>query len=154
TNGAGGLSSADASFVLVQNSLATTGINVDLAPSTGGIQGTVTTPGQGALPVAGGLVEVWNAANGSIVAFAVTRSDGSFVVPDLGAGQYKLAVVASGFATQWWNSKATREAADTITVSTGVVSLGVSAFSLSPSQGSISGQVFRQVQGEGNTIFT
>ena len=148
TNGAGGLSSADASFVLVQNSLATTGINVDLAPSTGGIQGTVTTPGQGALPVAGGLVEVWNAANGSIVAFAVTRSDGSFVVPDLGAGQYKLAVIASGFATQWWNSKATLEAADTITVGTGTVSLDQlaegSAFNLSPSQGSISGFVVFQ----------
>src|SRR3989442_4423024 len=84
-------------------------------------------------------------SNGSIVAFAVTRSDGRFIVPDLGPGQYKLAVFALGFATQWFNGKPTREPADTITVGTSWHSLDqpdVSPFSLSPFQESISGRVF------------
>src|SRR2546426_517028 len=151
-SGAGGLSSADASFVTVQSGAATTNINVNMAPATGGIRGTVTAQLEGPSPVAGASVRVHDAADGSIVAFAVTRSNGSFIVPDLGPGQYKLAVIALGFATQWFNGKSTREAADAITVDTGMVSLdpqpGVSAFSLSATQGSISGHVF---QGDGVT---
>jgi len=153
TNGAGGLSSADASLVTVQSGTATTNVNVNMAPATGGIRGTVTTQLEGPSPVPDALIQIRDAANGSIVAFAVTRSDGRFIVPDLGPGQYKLAVFALGFATQWFNGKPTREAADTITVGTSLVSLDqpeVSAFSLSPVQGSISGRVF---QGDGVTPF-
>jgi hypothetical protein len=161
TTAAGGFSSADASFVTVQNGAATTGINVDMAPATGGIRGTVTTPGNGPSPVAGALVQIVDVTSASTIEFVETRSDGTFVIPDLGPGQYKLAVIASGFATQWWNTKATREAADTISVTTSIVSLdpdGGSAFSLSPSQGSISGFVFladgtTPLEGAGVRIF-
>ncbi|TMJ02757.1 MAG: carboxypeptidase regulatory-like domain-containing protein, partial [Bacillati bacterium ANGP1] len=162
TSGAGGFSSADASLVTVQNGTAAANIDVNMVPATGGgIRGTVTTQQDGPTPVPDALVQIRDAANGSIVAFARTRSDGSFIVPDLGPGQYTLSVFALGFATQWFNGKPTREAADTITVTTGMVSLdqpGVSAFSLSSSQGSISGFVFKAdgqtpLEGAGIRIF-
>jgi hypothetical protein len=63
----------------------------------GTVQGVVHDPQH--RPIAGAHVEI-RAANSSLVLHAISRQDGSFAIPSVALGDYRILVVKEGFAEQ------------------------------------------------------
>jgi protocatechuate 3,4-dioxygenase beta subunit len=103
---------------------ALTGRNIQLARGAS-ISGTISGVG---LPNAAsyGSVTAYDSAGG-YVASASTSSTGEYIIRGLAAGTYKLYFSTSGYLSEWWNDKATRELADTITVTAGQALTGKNA---------------------------
>ena len=93
----------------------------------GSISGTVT--GQHGGPLRGVCVAATSAATGPV--YSVTASTGSYSIPDLPAGSYRVQFSsgcgAGGYRTQWWKQKSTKKSATVVTVTAGTATTGISA---------------------------
>ncbi|MEV8172579.1 carboxypeptidase-like regulatory domain-containing protein [Microbacterium sp. NPDC077486] len=123
------------------------------AASGGSLAGTVTAEADGS-PLAGVTVSV-STDDFSVVESTTTDAAGSYLVPDLPAGEYVVAFDATGteFVSEFWDGAPTREAAQRLPVVEGDSLVGVDAtLALG---GAIAGTVMRQADGsplEGVTV--
>lgn len=103
------------------------GINAELAAGAT-ISGRVTSAG--GAPLQGACVSVQAKTSGANVGWATTDADGSYAVPRLRAGEYRVRFEACGSGNvveEWWDDKPSATAADVITVATGERRAGVDA---------------------------
>jgi hypothetical protein len=124
-NGKATLASADP--IAVTAGTTTSGINAAMV-AHGEITGTVTDSASQA-PLAGICVGVYD-STGSIVGSVATDSNGAYVSPRLSAGSYRIGFFncgASGYASQYYNDRATLSSADPIAVTDGSTSSGINA---------------------------
>jgi len=93
----------------------------------GSISGAVT--GLHGSPLRGVCVAATSAGTGPV--YSVSVSAGSYSIPDLPAGRYKVQFSsgcgAIGYRTQWWNHKSTGKSATIVTVTAGTPTTGISA---------------------------
>ncbi|OGL28629.1 MAG: hypothetical protein A3G44_16850 [Candidatus Rokubacteria bacterium RIFCSPLOWO2_12_FULL_73_47] len=104
-----------------------TTLTVDFVMAPGGtITGTVRRAADFA-PVAGAIVEVYDAVSGLWVAGSfITQADGSYATTGLAPGQYKVrARTLSGLAARYYVDSATIAGATPVTVSAGATTPGV-----------------------------
>jgi len=124
-DGAG--SSATATAVSVRAGHTRTGVSVAL-PLDGTITGTVTGPGS--KPLTGICVSAVPVARYASTVYAVT-SKGSYELPDLPLGRYRVEFQsgcgATGWATQWWDGARSSATAKAIKVRSDTVINGVNA---------------------------
>ena len=80
-------------------------------------------------PVPGVWVYLYTSANNLIMTFSgvQTSSDGTYAFSGVGTGNYKVLFDSNGYAVQYYNRKATVEAADIITVNSTTVTTGIDA---------------------------
>ncbi len=143
-NGQGDLTSA--THVTVTGGNTTTGINATLAPGAS-IAGNVQSAGGRGID--GVCVSVVKASTGDVIDGTTTSSNGSYDVPGVPAGDYKVQFTTAAdscafshrlFAQKWFNQQDTFAAADTVSVAAGDFRGDVNA-TLTSSGGSISGHV-------------
>ena len=113
----------------------TSGIDAVLEPG-GSISGTIKN-GQGAV-IANVQVLVYG-INGTWTAGAMTNQNGVYTVNGLPTGSYKIFFSGVGYYSEWYNNKASQDAADPVSVTAPQITSGIDAV-LEPS-GSISGTV-------------
>jgi Carboxypeptidase regulatory-like domain len=99
----GGTSLASASGVLVTAGATTPNVNVQLNRAGGAIAGTVTDDAGCGI---GAQVTAYD-ASGSPIASTTTMTDGSYAVPDLAPGFYRLGFTASGCTSDFYGGAAT-----------------------------------------------
>jgi hypothetical protein len=128
----------DGSFIVVVSGQDTGGTNVALDPGAGAITGTVRDAVT-LEPVVGTGVGAYGLR---FLIGADTRADGTYRINGIGSGGYLIQGSALGRATRWFNGRESRATADPVTVTGPGVTSGID-FLLSPSQGSLSGRVFR-----------
>jgi len=125
----------DADLVAVTVPNVTSGIDAVLEPG-GSISGAIKN-GQGAV-IANVQVLVYG-LNGIWAAGAMTNQNGVYTVNGLPTGSYKIFFSGVGYFSEWYNNKASQDAADPVSVTAPNLTSGIDAF-LEPS-GSISGAV-------------
>src|SRR5262249_33020450 len=128
---------AEAAFVPVTAGTQTSNIDIALPPGAGSIIGTVTLGGQ---PYAGAVVIVRDAVSGEVIR-VVSTADGAYEARVLASGTYKVGAFTTEAAPDYWDGKATRDAADVVTVDAPGTTQAIN-FALSSPHGTISGQVF------------
>lgn len=129
-----------ADIVAVSAPDSVSGIDVALVKG-GGISGTVTDPVSGA-GIAYVAVSVINAATSSAVAYGSSLADGSYQIPALAPGDYKIQFFpqsSSGYLPQWYKNQPDQASAATVTVVAGLTSGGISV--ILQKGGSVSGTV-------------
>ncbi|MEK7353207.1 MAG: CARDB domain-containing protein, partial [Chloroflexota bacterium] len=96
-------------------------------------------------PIAGAAITVYDYAtlSGTLVRFggATTAADGSYRTPNFSNGQYGVQVIASGYATQWYNNVHYRQQATAVSITAPNDTPNIN-FSLGPG-GSISGRIYQ-----------
>ena len=103
-----------------------TGFDAALSPG-GRISGRVTGPdGE---PVAGAPVFSYPNGEGDLGNVAITQDDGTYVMKGLSAGSHRLEfygpyAIDDGYASEWWDDRATIDAADFVTVEAGETAAG------------------------------
>ena len=122
------------------SSAATTEVNVTLTSLTGAIAGTASTAGEGLAGV--GVVVYRKTAEASyLVAGSVaTGAAGTYTIPGLVPGEYRVEFSRSGYVTQFYNGKTSWGSAETVTVSAAESHAGVDA-AMQPILGAIDGTV-------------
>jgi hypothetical protein len=109
--------------------LGVTRLAAAILPPDGGITGTVTRSGGGALP--GVCVSARSVAAGSQAVYAVTGGNGDYSIAGLAPGSYLVEFSsgcgASGFLTQWWNGTGAEVTANVVKVTSGVTTTGIGA---------------------------
>ncbi len=122
-NGQATLAAADP--VSVTAGSPTTGINAALAAG-GQITGTVTDASTSA-PLGNVEVDVYG-PSGSLVTYTHTASDGTYEVPGLATGNYKVGFVPTEtYLPQFYNGKANLATADPVSVTAGATTSAINA---------------------------
>jgi len=124
--------SASADAVVLAAEEQRTGIDAELSKG-GAIAGTVSSAATSS-PLEGMEVCAYTAASGEYVRCADTESDGTYVIEGLRTGSYKVGFFTGeysgtepNFLVQYYNGKATRAAADTVSVTAGATTGNVDA---------------------------
>jgi len=123
----GKASLAAADPVAVTAGSTTSAINAALVVSgSGQISGTVTDASTSS-PVGNVEVDVYD-SSGGFVSSVQTASNGTYIVPGLATGSYKVGFVPGGtYLPQFYNGKATLTAADPVAVTAGSTTSGINA---------------------------
>ncbi len=120
-------SQATARRIRVRAGATHTGINATLV-ADGGIAGKVTGPGP--VELIGICVTAVPASGRAPSVIAITRA-GGYQASDLAPGRYKVEFSPGcglpGYATQWYRGQSSEGAANTVTVSPGAITPGISA---------------------------
>lgn len=102
----------------------TTTVDAVISPATGRLSGTVSSAGGGGL--AGATVTVLNAETGDAIAASTTNASGGYIFLTLSSAPYRVRFSKTGFGTAFAGGAVTFSTAQTFTVSTGVLTSGVS----------------------------
>jgi Carboxypeptidase regulatory-like domain len=118
---------SEATVVTVKNGSTQSGIDAALA-KPGTIAGTVTSAASPKADLQGVEVKVFDAAGGAYVTSAETAANGTYTVPGLAEGKYKVQFLASSgnYVPQYYKDEPTLAAASEVKVSAGA-STAVSA---------------------------
>ncbi len=120
----------------------TPGINTQLTRG-GQISGTVT--GQAGMPLGSINVRIYSGEDGTYLNQTFTAVDGTYTTVGLPTGTYKVFFTPNTFITEyvseWYNNKATEQAADPVAVTNGAISENINAELTYVPYGQISGTV-------------
>ncbi len=120
-------SQATARRIRVRAGATHTGINATLV-ADGGIAGKVTGPGPVELI---GICVTAGPASGRAPSVTANTRAGDYQASDLAPGRYKVEFSPGcglpGYATQWYRGQSSEGAANTVTVSPGAITPGISA---------------------------
>lgn len=118
---------AAANTVSVAPGATNAGINAEMVPA-GKISGTVTN--NASAPLAHVCVDALNASTGTVIDNATTNPNGQYTIGSLPAGPYKVQFIdcgQQGFIAQYYNNQDTFAAANPVSVTSGVTTIGISA---------------------------
>ncbi len=109
-----------------------------VATNPGSVAGTVTGPAEA--PLAGVTIELVGLDDiDGVIAATSSAADGTYQIPGLSDGTFKIRATGAGFSTRWFGGESFAEAGE-VGVTLGEVSEGVD-FALEGRPGSIAGQV-------------